>query len=319
MDSSSPWLKGVTPLVRPLTLTLVIALLCSPISTLPALAHEGPEHEIEELTEEIKKLGESPGLLVERAIEYRVLGKYTEASRDLERAARLDPNSTHAYREWSQVLFLSGKVQEAIDTLSRALLVPHLEPAEKAGLLASRAEWLKSKKDYPKALVDCDQAILLYAENPDWNLLRSDLHRRLKLSKERISGVEQGIRLTGAATLHIERVEAWIDDRQFDLALKTIESELASSRLQSSWLIRRAQARLGLGQKPEAHQDLRTALAEIATRLNLSHPDVPLVLDNAVAHELLDELTEARRYYELALEHSADDDLRDKLKSLKPR
>lgn len=45
-----------------------------------AVAHDGPEHEIDELTERIEKEGESANLLLQRAIEYNVLGKYGEVS-----------------------------------------------------------------------------------------------------------------------------------------------------------------------------------------------------------------------------------------------
>ena len=68
------------------------------------IAHEGPEHEIEELTERINHHGESPGLLVERAVEYRVLGNLGEATKDLERAGKLDPSSLDVQRELGQVV-----------------------------------------------------------------------------------------------------------------------------------------------------------------------------------------------------------------------
>ncbi len=279
--------------------------------------HEGPEHEIEELTEEIRKLGESADLLTERAIEYRVLGKYSEASRDLERATRLDPGSIHAYREWSRVLFLSGKIQEAIDTVSRALALKVEDAVELGGLHATRAEFLRAKNDYKKALDDCQLAIKAHQQNPEWYLLRSDLHDRLGMTKERVVGIEEGIKETGSGVLEIERVEALIRDQQFEPALEKIESELKSSRMLSSWLIRRARVRHGMGKKAEAHDDLRVALAEIANRLNLTTPDVPLLLDKALAHELLGEKPEARRCYELARDHGAEDIVKEKLKELK--
>ena len=58
---------------------------------LGVLAHEGPEHEIEELSHRMALGGESADLLLERAIEYRTLGRWAEAATDLRRAARLAP------------------------------------------------------------------------------------------------------------------------------------------------------------------------------------------------------------------------------------
>ncbi|MBC8003347.1 MAG: tetratricopeptide repeat protein, partial [Opitutaceae bacterium] len=240
-------------------------------------AHEGPEHEIEELTEQIDKFGETASLLTERAIEYRVLGKWAEAARDLERATKLDPNSIHAYRELGRVQFLSGKTNEAIATVTRALTIKTEEPIDLGGLRILRAEFLRARGDYKKALDDCNVALQVHKQNPEWYLLRSDLQARLKLNKKRITGIEEGLKETGAGILEIELVEAWLDDKQFRAALTKIEAELKASRVQSSWLILRARARIGLGQSAGAQEDLKTALAEIGGRLNLTTPDVPLL------------------------------------------
>src|SRR5256712_12979990 len=74
-----------------------------------AMAHEGPEHEIDELTERIKIEGESADLLLQRAIEYNVLNKGAEAVKDLERALDLDSRSAAIQRELSRAYFSIGK------------------------------------------------------------------------------------------------------------------------------------------------------------------------------------------------------------------
>lgn len=286
------------------------ALLCC------ATAHEGPEHEIEELTARMQKNGESADLLTERAVEYRVLGKLAEATKDLERAAALDPRSIAIHRELGRVLFLGGKAGDAIATITRGLTLKSDEPADIASLRMLRAEILRSQNDHKKALEDCDAALQLHRQNPEWYLLRSDLHRRMKMHKERLAGIEEGIRQTGAGILEIERVEAFLDAGQFAAALPIIGTELADSRIKSSWLIRRARAEFGLGKKAEAEKDLKDALEEIATRLNPKTPDVPLLLDKALAHELLGEKKDAVRAYEEARDKGAGDTVKEKIKSL---
>jgi len=52
----------------------VLIACCLAVATIRFWAHDGPEHEIEELTEQIAKEGESADLLVQRAIEYRFWG-----------------------------------------------------------------------------------------------------------------------------------------------------------------------------------------------------------------------------------------------------
>jgi len=293
----------------------LVALLCC-ATPFALAAHEGPEHEIEELTERMKKHGESAELLTERAVEYRVLGKLPEATKDLERAAALDPDSIAIQRELARVLFLGGKASEAIATVTRGLTLKTDEPTDPASLRILRAEILRSQNENKKALEDCDAALRVHKQNPEWYLLRSDLQKRLKAHKERLAGLADGIRETGAGVLEIERVEAWIDAGQFNAALISIESELADSRIKSSWLIRRARARLGLGKKAEAEEDLKNALLEIATRLNPKTPDIPLLLDKALAHELLGEKRDALRAYEEARDKGAPESVNEKIKPL---
>ena len=281
-----------------------------------AAAHEGPEAEIAELTERMQVNGETAGLLAERAIEYRVLGKLPEATKDLERATVLDPKSIGLCRELARVQFLGGKGGDAIATVTRGLTLKADEPADLAALRMLRAEILRSQNDDKKALEDCDAALRLHRQNPEWYLLRSDIQRRLKLPKERVAGLEDGIKATGAGVLEIERLEALLDAAQFAAALPVIETELADSRIKSSWLIRRARVRLGLGKKAEADDDLKAALKEIGTRLNPKAPDVPLLLDKALALDLLGEKKGALRAYEEARDKGATESVNEKIKAI---
>ena len=281
-----------------------------------AVAHEGPEHEIDELTERMKKFGESAGLLTERAIEYRVLGKLPEATTDMERAAVLDPKSGAICRELGRVLFLAGKANDALPVIARGLALKTEEPADLAALRMLRADILRSQNEHKKALDDADAALRLHRQNPEWYLFRSDLHRQLKMNKERLAGLDEGIKETGAGILQIERVETLIEAGQFSVALPVIETELADSRIKSSWLIRRARVQLGLGKKAEAERDLRDALKEIGGRLNPKVPDASLLLGKALAHELLGEKKDALRAYEMARDKGIGDAVNEKIKAL---
>lgn len=279
-------------------------------------AHEGPEHDIEELTQQLAS-GESADLYLQRAIEYRVLGKNNEAAKDLEQAARLEPGSLLIQRELGRVYFNLGKTNEAIDILSLALKSKAERPSELAALRVLRAEFLGARKEDRKALEDCEAAIRLQLSNVEWYLLRSDLQRRLKQPKERVEGLRQGIKETGAGILETELVEALLDDRQFQEAIPIIERELNSSRIQSAWLIRRARAKLGQGEKESATKDLRSALDEIAPRISAIASDPALLTERALAHELLGLKEEARAYYEQARDAGAEEWVKDRIKVLK--
>jgi tetratricopeptide (TPR) repeat protein len=294
----------------------VAALLVSAAGGGRVNAHEGPEHEIEVLTEKMKNSGESAELLAERAVEYRLLGKLPEAIKDLERAVVLDPESLVIHRELGRAHFLNGKADDALTTLARALRLPSDDTSEVASVRILRAEVLRSKKDYKKALEDCDNAIALHKENPEWYLLRSDIQGQLKAHQQRLAGLEAGIKETGAGVLEIERVEALIDAGKFDVALAIIESQMQDSRIKSSWLIRRARVKMGQGKKAEGSEDLKAALLEIGTRLNAKSPDLPLLLDKARALELLGDNREALSSYKTARDQGADDSVKDKIKAL---
>lgn len=284
-----------------------------------AAAHESPEHEIEEINEEIAIRGETPDLLLRRAIEYRVLGKAASAQTDLEKALKIAPSFSFAERELSRVYFSLGKTNEALDLVTKAIKTTGIESHELAALNAARAEYLRARSDNKKALEACESAIQLQPVNVDWYMLRSDLHERLKLNKERLKGIEDGLKQTGSFVLEQEWVEALLDDQQFDRALEKIETELQSTRLKSSWLVRRARARLGLGKKEAAVEDLRAAIEEMNTRIFPSSPDVTLLTERAQAHELLGERDLARQDYELARDAGAEEWVKEKIKALKAK
>jgi tetratricopeptide (TPR) repeat protein len=250
-------------------------------------AHEGPEHDIEELTDRMKVEGESAHLLLERAVEYQVIRKHTEAVKDLEKALRLEPRSAIIQRELGRAYFSTGKTNEALQTVTKGLEQSLPPGVNRAALLALRGEILKARKETQKALDDTNQAIQEHPDNLEWYLLRGQLQTELGLKKERVSGLEEGIKHTGAAVLQIEWVEALIDDNQNDRALERIEQELNSSRLQSSWLIRRAKVRLAAGQGDAAKADLQKAVTELNARISSSAPDASLLVDRGVAYDLL--------------------------------
>ncbi len=296
--------------------TFAVALGLTLLAAARLSAHEGPEQEIEELTGLLAK-AETADLFLQRAIEYRVLGKHAEAAADLESAAKLDTGSLLLQRELGRVYFALGKTNEAIDLLGHALKFKTEQPTELAALRILRAEFLGARHENKKALEDCEAAIRIQLSNVEWYLLRSDFQRRLGQSKERLAGLEQGLRETGAGVLEIERVEALIDDKQFDAALPLIEQELKTSRVKCSWLIRRARARLGRDEAAAARTDLEAALEEIHRRLRTTSNDPTLLTERAQAHELLGAHEDARGYYEQARDAGAEDWVTEKIKVLK--
>lgn len=280
-------------------------------------AHEGPEHEIEELTEQMRVQGDSPALLLRRAVEYRVLGKMTEAAKDLERTLDLDETSVSAQRELSQAYFSLGKTNEALSLVTRAIKSP-ADPVEKASLLMVRAGILRARGEYRKALNDVNEAIGQYNDNVEWYLIRSQLQAVLNLKRERVEGIEAGLRATGSGLLLAESVDALIDDGRYAVAAEHIQTELQAARWKSSWLIRRAKVRLATGNAQDGRADLLAAMDELNQRLSSSAADALLLADRALANDLLGNKEQARSDYRAARDKGLTDEwVRERIRALR--
>ena len=287
---------------------------------LPAFAHAGPEHDIEELTDRLSKEGESADLFLQRAIEYELLSKHAEATRDLEHALRFEPHSLPIQRELSHTYFVSGKTNEALQTANRGLEAATGEGSDYAALLIVRAEILRAANHFDKAVADANRAIKTEPGKVEWYLFRSQLQAHLKQKKERIAGLEDGIKETGSAVLENERIDALIEDTQYETALIRIDKELEDSRWKSSWLIRRAKVRLATAKTVEGKADLDAAISEIESRINLNSPDPSLLADRGTARELLGNYEGARKDYEDARDKGvAEDWLLDRIRILKEK
>jgi tetratricopeptide (TPR) repeat protein len=290
---------------------------CTAAFNSPALAHDGPEADIEELTQRMKIEGESADLLLQRAIEYNVLSKSAEAIKDLRRALDFDPDSPTIQRELSRAYFVTGKTNEALDLVSHA--IKHAEEGpERAFLRMVRCEILRARKDYAKAAEDTDKAIREHPANAEWYHTRSLLQQQLGLKKERIKGLQDGIEATGSGLLEADLIDAMIDGGKAEAAMARIEQELSEARLQSSWLIRRARARLALKPEDEAKADLEAALVELNRRITPHSRDPLLLADRGRAYDLLGKTEEAKKDYEQAREKGMGDEwMRERLRAFK--
>lgn len=275
------------PLLQALVVVFLVVL---------GFSHDGPEHEVDELTGRIAQEGESADLLLQRAIEYQVMRKSAEALKDLERALVLEPGSAAIQRELGRAYFSTGKTNEALQAVTRGL-DGAAKGADRASLLMVRAEILRPRKEYQKALDDANEAIREHPNNVEWYLERSQIQAMLKLHAERITGLEKGIKETGSGVLQREWIDALIDAGRHGEALEKIEEELNSSRLQSSWLIRRAKVRLATGKEAEAKADLQAALKELNARMSSAAPDPSLLADRGLSYDLLGDAENARNDY----------------------
>lgn len=250
--------------------------------------------------------GKSADLLWRRAAEHRELGALEAAAGDLREAIALKPDFLAARADLGRVQLRQGKTALALETLNAAVSAASDE-ASRAPLYLTRAEIHADRGELADAAADCDRAIGAGSgAEPDWYLLRGEMLLRLGKAREAAAGLKQGFDQTGSAVLEAEWVDALLDAGQARAALELIEPPLAQSRCQSSWLIRRARARLALGQTARARGDLHAAVTEINQRLSPTRPGMSLLLDRGLALALLGDTTGAGRDLAAARKAGAD-------------
>jgi tetratricopeptide (TPR) repeat protein len=268
------------------------------------MAHDSPEHVIEELTEKLAK-SKTAELYTRRAAEYRQLRKFKEADADLQEALKLEPGFLPALSEVCRVYRAQQKYAETIK-IADDVLSTHKDPAIQAHFLALRADANIARGEHARALADLELALKHAPTDVDLILTCSTMHGRLDMKAERVKALAAAFERTQAAVLEIEWIEALIANGEFATALTRIEPQLAASRLTSSWLLRRARCYYSLGRRDTAREDATKAVTEITTRIDTARPDPSLLADRALAHAILADAKAATDDLQAARKLNAD-------------
>jgi tetratricopeptide (TPR) repeat protein len=299
----------------------ILAAICTLIAfalSARSLAHDSPEHVVEDLTLLMRQKGVSAELLYRRACEYRALRQLDKAAADLNAALKLDARHLAATIELGQVELEQKRTDQALATSDKAkeLAKSNVEQA-RVYMLRSDIQHARGKNDL--AVAECEEACRLAPDEIDCLLRRSQLYLALGKHAERLKGLESARAANPSVVLTIEWIEARIEAGQAKQALADIDKELADSRWQSSWLIRRARALKKLGREAEAKQALTAAVAEINKRLSPTRPDVTLIVDRGIAQAMLGNTRAAQADLTAARERKADSWLLNKLAQQMPQ
>ena len=269
-----------------------------------AQAHHGPEKVIADLTERMETQGKTPVLLYRRATEYRILLDYEKAVKDLRAALELQPKFAGAWEMLAEVFLRQEKLKDSKEAAIEGVAISSGRERAACRMMLARA--LRASGEIRQALESCDAAFEDFeARDIDWYLIRGALQRTLGNHADRISGFERGYAKTRSTVLRIAALEAKIEGGRAEEVLPEIEEQLASSRLKSSWLLRRARANLALKREAFAREDLAAAIEELSTRIRPKRPDVTLVADRGLAHALLGNTDAAKADLKLARDNGA--------------
>lgn len=268
-----------------------------------ATAHHDVETVIAGFTTRIEAGEESAELYFERATKYRTLRNPAMAEADLRRAIACDASFSPAHRELARLLSAQGNTDEAIAAANRAIATAPAD-SDRAAALIILARLRAAANQPGEALRACEDAFLLRAVGEiDWYLLHAELLDALGRVEDCAPVLKAGFTVTHSIVLRDAWIDALLVAGKIDTALPVIERELADSRLKSSWLLRRARARLQSGATASAEQDLHACLRELAPRIHPSRPDLTLIADRGLANALLGRLDAARA--DLAVAKSA--------------
>lgn len=264
--------------------TVSIAILSLSLASITtSWAHKDIHEVIATLTAEIAK-NPTADLYYRRATEHRAHQDTEKALADLRQALDLAPNNTDYL---TALIQLHQHKTTALPHIEKYLSIANT-PYHKYEANFLLAEYQHYQKQNDEAL---KHAEFLQQRFPDHStaldLLHADILKALGRSPDAANILKKSWKRTHSIVIFNQWIDSALTAGQTTEILPLIEDELENSRLRSSWLIRRARARLILEQQSQAESDLQEALAEINKRLNPNRPDLTLIADRGLIHALL--------------------------------
>lgn len=276
------------------------------ISVTTGFAHHDTEAMIADFTDRIESGENTAELYFKRAIEYRVLRRPEAAEADFRMALSRDEDFSPAHRALAILLSSKGDHDAAIKAAELGADRAATTPERCAGLILL-ARMHSNAGAMETALAHCQRAFELKPTGEvEWFLLHAEILGELEKHDQRADILANGHAATGSIVLRNAHIDALLDGSRAAEMLPLIETELASSRLKSSWLLRRARVRMKTGESSAALEDLQACLKELSGRIHPQRPDLTLVSDRGLAQALMGNLDAAKADLKRARDGGAD-------------
>lgn len=285
------------------------------IWSLSALAHEGVNVQITQISQKIEREPTNLVLYLERADLFRREKQFSAALSDLAIAEKLAPNRRDIQLERGLTLAAKGDTKEAESLLS-AYISAGL-PAAKAFL--ARGKIRENEKRFAEARSDYHAAVTL-EKTLETILARGRMDEALGHWEDAAKGYEEGLRaLSGAVVLRLALIRVEHRLGHYDRAITLIDEVLPNLPLKGDWLLLRADEHAAAGRIDKARQDRLDALQEADARIARRPTDLA-TLSRVKALRSLGRLEEALHDVEIVVKRAPKLDealvLRDEIRNL---
>lgn len=147
-------------------------------------------------------------------------GDEYNAEHDLEKAQKLDPNEPIAYHARGLLAKKRKRYDEAIAAFSKLL---QLQPG-RAAILLLRAESYFDQADYPRALADIEQVLILDRNDASAEMLRAAVLQKQGDQTGAAKAIDKAMTLKPSAPkLYQQAVDFYLGRQQRDKALKVLD------------------------------------------------------------------------------------------------
>lgn len=256
-------------------------------------AHTDLSTTIKALSEQIEKKP-TADLYFQRATEYLALRERDHAIEDLRMALKLEPADRSSRLSLIKTLGASGESLQHARTLFTASKTTR-ERVEAATLLAHIHQRRGNLALACSVCKETDQSTAGLNRDPEFDLRYADILLDLGRPKDAAPILKTAWQRTSSVVLRNNWIDAALSAKETREVLPIIEKELRSSRLRSTWYLKRARALLIHHRRKAAEEDLNSALEEINNRINPAQPDLTLIADRGLALWLLGQYEPAKQ------------------------
>jgi tetratricopeptide (TPR) repeat protein len=223
-------------------------------------AHGELDIRIAGLSRQIQTNSTDARLFLERGELHRLHLDWAAATADFDRASSLDPNLVTVGLARARLLADSGRASDAREAYNR-----YLAQAPSDGMALIERARLRAKGDELAALEDYTRAIKLLPEPlPEYFIERTDLLVRLGKHAEAMAGLDEGLQRLGViVTLQSRAIELELDRKDFDEALRRLETIIARAKRPELWLEQQGQILRQAGRTSQALTSFQGSLQAV--------------------------------------------------------